>query len=44
MVQLVGHLTLNLGSSLNLRVMDLGPVLGSMLDVEPTLKKKKGQC
>ena len=32
-------MTLDLSSDLDLRVVSLNPVLGSMLDVKPTLKK-----
>ena len=39
--QLVKHLTLDLSSGLDLRVMSLSPVLDSTLEVEPTFKKKK---
>ena len=41
MAQLVKHGTLDLSSGLDLRVMNSSPTLGSMLDVKPTLKKKK---
>ena len=41
MVQLVKHLTLDLGSGLDLTVVNLSSALGSMLGVEPTLKKTK---
>ena len=37
------HLTLDLSSDLDLRVMSSSPMLGSVLGVEPTLKKKKVQ-
>ena len=40
MAQLVGHVTLDISSDLDLRVMSLSPVLGSALGVEPTEKKK----
>lgn len=36
---LVEHLTLDLGSGLDLRVVKSDPSLDSMLVVEPTLKK-----
>jgi len=39
--QSVKHPTLDLSSGLDLRVMSSSPTLGSMLGVEPTLKKKK---
>ena len=39
--QLIKHLTLDLSSGFDLRVMSLSPVLGSTLGMEPTLKKKK---
>ena len=41
MAQLVKCPTLVFGSGLDLRVLSSGPTLGSMLGVEPTLKKKK---
>ena len=37
---LVEHLTLDLGSGLDLRVVSLSPELGSLLGVEPTGKTK----
>lgn len=37
------HLSLDLYSGLDLRVISLGPALGSTLVMEPTLKKKKGK-
>ena len=40
MVQLVEHLTLDLRSDLNLRVLNSRSVMGTTLGVEPTLKKK----
>ena len=36
MVEYLKCLTLNLGSGLNLKVMDSGPALGSMLGMEPS--------
>ena len=39
MAQLVKCLTLGLRSGLDLGVMSLGPTLGSMLGMKPTLKK-----
>jgi len=39
--QLVEHLTLDLSSGLDLRIVSSSPALGSMLGLEPTLKKKK---
>lgn len=39
--QSVRHLTLDLNSGLNLRVMNSSPVLGSMLSMESTLRKIK---
>ena len=39
--QSVKHLTLDLSSGLDLRVLSSSPTLGSMLGVEPTFKKKK---
>ena len=41
--QLVKHSILNLSSGLDLRVMSSSPVLGSMLGMESTLKKKSVQ-
>ena len=38
---MVKHLTLDLSSGLGVRVMTLGPMLGSVLGMKPTLKKKK---
>ena len=38
--QLTEHPTLNLSSGLDLRVVSLGPMLGSTLGMEPILKKK----
>ena len=40
MVQSVRVSTLDLSSGLDLRVVSSGPMLGSMLGMEPTLKKK----
>ena len=40
MAQLVKCLTLDLNSGLDIRVVSYSPVLGSMLDMEPTFKKK----
>jgi len=37
----VKHPTLELSSGLDLRVVSSSPMLGSMLGVEPALKKKK---
>jgi len=39
--QLVKHLTFDLSSGFDLRVMSSSPMLGSVLGVEPTKKKKK---
>lgn len=48
MAQLVKHPSLDLSSGLDLRVMSLSPVLGSMLGVElkkkALRKKEKGPC
>ena len=41
MVQLFECLTLDISSSLNLRVVSLGPTLDSTLGVEPTFKKRR---
>lgn len=42
MAQLVKHLTLDLSSGLDLRVVSSGPMLGFMLGVvEPTLTNKQ---
>ena len=38
---LVKHPTPDLSSGLDLRIVSSSPMLGSMLGVEPTLKKKK---
>ena len=38
--QSVKDLILDFSAGLDLRVISSSPVLGSMLDVEPTLKKK----
>ena len=40
MAQLVECLSLDLSSGLDLRVLGLSPVLGSMLGMEPTLRKR----
>ena len=40
-VQSVGHLTHDFSSSLDLSVLNLSPMLGSTLGMEPTGKKKK---
>ena len=40
MAQSFKHLTLDLNSSLDLRVVSSSPMLGSILGVKPTLKKK----
>lgn len=37
--QSVEHWTLDLGSGLDLTIVGLSPVLGSILGMEPTLKK-----
>ena len=37
----VKHLTLDVSSGLDLRVVSLNPTLGSMFSMEPALKKKK---
>lgn len=39
MVQWVKHLTLDLSSGPDVRVMCLSPILGSTVNTEPTLKK-----
>lgn len=39
MAQLVGHLTLDFHTDLDLKVVGSGPALGSLVGVEPTLQK-----
>lgn len=44
MVQSFEHLTHDISSDLDLRVVSSSPALGSLLGVEPTLKKEKKRC
>lgn len=39
MSQLIKHLTVDLGSGLDLRVVSSGPTLGSTMGTEPPYKK-----
>ena len=41
LAQLVKHLSLDLSSGLDLRVMSLSPALGSTLGLEPTERRKR---